>query len=162
MTQRDRAKSLPVEIVCIGAKAARGMFKTLLPACSSRIQFGQSAVGRPAPRSVPGGLVERGIGLVEAALIAQDYTELIVCLAIVGVRIASRQPSNRSMQVRFGLCKLATLKVPRAKRSVAAGVAGIAANSFPPVRLRAACRMAVLLQVKTNQVQLIVARDLFW
>ncbi len=159
-TQRNRANSLRIKVVGVGAKAVRDMLKALLPTCGAGVKLRESPVRGRTPCGVPCGFIESGIRLVEAALIAERQTELIVRLAVVRIRIAMRQARDGCTQMCFGQRKLAPLQVPRAQCGVGASVAGITEDGLAPVWLGAARCVPVLLQVKACEVEFVVARNL--
>ena len=161
MQQRNRAQRLRVEIVGVSAKAARDVVECARPVGFTRIEFGEGVISGRAPRSIPRGFVEGAIGFVEAPLMAQGQAELIVGLAVVGVGVAMGQASDRAAEELLGLRELPALEVPRAKRCIAACVAGIAAESFAPIDLRAAGGVTILLEMQASQIELVVAGDFF-
>src|ERR1035437_612767 len=137
------------------------MVEALLPAGGARIEFRKSVISGCSPRSVPRGFEERSVGLIKAALMPQCNAELIMRFAVIGVGVAAGESGDGSTQMRFGLSQLAALKMPRPERRIGAGVPGVAADGFEPVRLGATCRMPVLLKVQARQVQFIGTGDFF-
>src|ERR1700757_4630889 len=114
------------------------------------------------PRVIPGCLVEGRTCFFETFLILQRKSEIVICIAICGVRITPRQPLNCAPKVRFGFAELPAFELQQPQGGVTPAIKWIAFQSFFPVRLWITRGMSVLLQMQTSDVQFIARNNFLW
>ena len=103
---------------------------------AAAVDAGELIESGAPPCVVPGGLGEIRIGFVEMTREEQGEPEVVVSLAGFRIRVAEGQPVNRLAEVGIRLVKEPITQLAAADGDVAAGVAGIAPERFPPVKLR--------------------------
>ena len=114
------------------------------------------------PSSVPSRFIEHIVCLIHLVLILQGKAEVIDRFAIVWVRVALHQHLDRLAKILFRLGESTFADVPQSKGIVASVVHWVAAKRLLIVIHRIVSGMAILLQVKTCQIELVVGLDLLW
>src|SRR5260221_13527339 len=138
------------------------MLKRSLELQTPAIDLSQVIVRGRLPRVIPACLVECPRCFFETFLILQRKPEIVICIAICGVRITPRQPLNCAPKVRFGFAELPAFELQQPQGGVTPAIKRIAFQSFFPVRLWIACGMSVLLQMQASDVQLIARNNFLW
>src|SRR5947209_5731569 len=126
-------------MIRIGSQTEIQVLQSILKSAARDVDLGDRKIACRAPRIVPGGFIKRCIGLILAPEVAKSQAETIERLAVIWVRIAEREPFDRSTQELLGETELAATQVPQTQPVIATSIARIAPECFLPVRLGIAC-----------------------
>src|SRR5579863_2471915 len=91
--------------------------------------------------------------------IPQTEAEMIRGGAIGGIGVAAGKALDGAAEMFFGGDKLAAAQVPEAQGIVAAGIHRVAPERLAPVEFRGTRGVAVLFQMQTGNVELVVTRN---
>jgi hypothetical protein len=131
-----------------------------LPLATGCGDLGQRVVAGRRPAVVPCRFVKCGVGLLVATEESEGSPELVMRLAIGGVRVAKSQAGNARPQVALSLGKFSPAQVPASERKIAPRITGVAPQRLAPVGGRTTRGVPVLLEVQSGEEKLVRAGDL--
>ena len=110
---------------------------------------------------VPSGFPEEFVSLIEPSLVFQCEGEMIDGLPVIGVRVALLREAHGLAQIGFRLGKASLADEPESHGIETTDVIGVAAQGLLIIVHRTPGGMAVLLQVQSGEVELLVGLHLF-
>ena len=150
-----------LEVIGVDAEGAIEVVESGGPITAGTVDLGESVEGGGLPGVVPGGFVESGVSVRVAVKEAEGNAEEVERFAVFGVGVVGGEGVDGVLKVSGGVGEFAAAEVPAAEGFVAAGVGRIAADSFTPISFRVAGSVAVLFEMQADEVELLVAGDIF-
>ena len=141
--------------------AAVYLVKGILVATLCSAYFGCLEVCGICPALVPRGFPKQFVCLGEFALILERHGKIIDRFAVVGVGVTLLRQFYSFAQVFFSKGKATLSDVPQSHGVEAADVVGVTSQCLFVVVGGVPCGMAVLFQVQTGEIELLVRFGLF-
>ena len=160
MSQQRRFERQGPDVLAIGIQGVVGVREGSPEVAPERGDLGHFEVARVAPGAGPRGLGEPLEGVVRFALRFQRQTQVVERLAVLGRGVAVGGAFEGFAEVLLGLGEATGLERVDAQGGVDAHVAGVALESFLPVRIGLGIGGVKLRDAQAGQIELLVGLHL--
>ena len=157
--ENHTAQRASLEVVIVLYKAAVDVFKRKAVIAAAAVDCRKIVKAGFLLGGCPRRLVEGIVGFIVPALIKQGKTEVHHRLAVIRVGVFLRHAFDGLAEVCLAFLKQAAPEEQLTIGVVHADIARVALERLQIIRVGQVCRVAVLLNVQTGQVQLFVGQD---